>query len=219
MQKKLRKDINFNETISSGMLMRLLGTRPSGLTSLEAAKRLTVLDNSQVYVSVMRDGFLRIVGADQIVSGDILVLAASEVTPVAVATIDKAVNLIEANQVVTEATHGVVLDASPNKTQAPKIKIRNTFMVALIALVLFSTVLAVNQFVFMGLAALVVGTIFLTMIKLVNLGNLKVVINAANWHGSQVSRSGGQQVKPVIRVVRKLLVHAGNAEIPQPVLA
>lgn len=220
MHKKLKKDVNITGITSSGMLMRLLATRPSGLTTVEAAKREAVLENSQARVSVMRDGFLRLIGADQIVPGDILVLAASEKTPVTIATVNKDVNVIEAGEAVTEMVHGVVLDATVGaKAQTSKVRVGSTFMMAVAALVSFCAVLMVNQFAFMGLATLVVGAILLTMIKLVNLGQIKVAIDLNDLPVSERCVQVSQQIKPVVRVFQELLVHAGNAEIPQPVLA
>lgn len=220
MHKKLQKDININGITSSGMLMRLLATRPSGLTTVEAAKRESVLENSQVQVSVMRDGFLRLINADQIVPGDILVLATSEKTPVTIATINKDVNVVEAGEIVTEMVHGVVLDATIGaKTQTTKVKTGSPFMMAVAALVSFCAVLAVNQFAFMGLATLVVGSMLLTMIKLVSFGQVTVAFNLNDLRVSERYTQVSQLIKPVVRVSQELLVHAGNAEIPQPVLA
>lgn len=71
----------------------------------------------------------------------------------------------------------------------------------------------------MGLATLVVGAILLTMIKLVNLGQIKVAIDLNDLRVSERCVQVSQQFKPVVRVFQELLVHAGNAEIPQPVLA
>jgi len=100
MHKNLKQETTLNAITSSGMLMRLLATRPSGLTTIEAAKRASLVADSNQMASVVRDGFLREIGVDQIVAGDILVLNATEKAPVAVATIDKEMAVIKAGTVV-----------------------------------------------------------------------------------------------------------------------
>lgn len=224
MHKNLKQETTLNAITSSGMLMRLLATRPSGLTTIEAAKRASLVADSNRMASVVRDGFLREIGVDQIVAGDILVLDAAEKTPVAVATIDKEMAVIKAGTVVKTGTRGVVLNETLSpKDDVVKVRLGNAFLMAVAALVSF---LAVNEFAFAGVTiGLAVCTAvmmmrvtksgqFKNLLVFVSIGQLRMRL-LVNLHRLMTHL----RVEPVWTDVQRFLVHAGNAEIPQPVLA
>jgi len=227
MHKNLKQETTLNAITSSGMLMRLLATRPSGLTTIEAAKRASLVADSNRMASVVRDGFLREIGVDQIVAGDILVLDAAEKTPVAVATIDKEMAVIKAGTVVKTGTRGVVLNETLSpKDDIVKVRLGNAFLMAVAALVSFLAVLAVNEFAFAGVTiGLAVCTAvmmmrvtksgqFKNLLVFVSIGQLRMRL-LVNLHRLMTHL----RVEPVWTDVQRFLVHAGNAEIPQPVLA
>ncbi|WP_409042992.1 hypothetical protein NON14_05850 [Latilactobacillus sakei] len=226
MHKNLKQETTLNAITSSGMLMRLLATRPSGLTTIEAAKRASLVADSNQMASVVRDGFLREIGVDQIVAGDILVLDATEKAPVAVATIDKEMAVIKAGTVVKTGTRGVVLNETLSpKDDIAKVRLGNAFLMAVAALVSFFAVLAVNEFAFVGVTiGLAICTAvmmrvtktgqFKNLLVFVSIGQLRMRL-LVNLHRLMTHL----RVEPVWADVQRFLVHAGNAEIPQPVLA
>lgn len=225
MLKKKKTNVTVQGISSLEMLMRVLLTRPSGLTGAEVAKRTAFAPEKTQLVTVMRDGFLREVSAGQLVIGDVLVLAANEKAPVAVVTMNHQMAVVAADFATQEALHGVVVDPRfLTHHETAKVRIMHSVVSAVVTLLAFGGLLAMNEGAFVLAMLVTAGFVLRGMLKIIRLvvSNNQININQQVnqlWVVDIYRLVKHLSVEPMLKDVRHFLVHAGNAEIPQQILA
>lgn len=225
MLKKLKPNMTIQGISSLEMLMRVLLTRPSGLTGAEVAKRTAVAPEKTQLVTVMRDGFLREVSAGQLVIGDILVLATVEKAPVAVVELNANMTVVAPETTPVNDLHGVVVDPRfLTVNQVAKVKVVRSLMTAFTAMMTFSGLLMVSPGAFAAVAVMMIAVMLVSMVKLVQMIKTGHFLRVNGGHSTLMMVELHRlmqhlQVEPGHKAVVQSLIHAGNAEIPQPIFA